>query len=178
MTTTPQSIPLKWHQITEKLLRTFSSFRVSLVLMVQVQVFLHLEQILWLRACTVHSTQYIPVGNDALVIFGYKQFFSQNIFCWVYQPDFLRCSEIHTNIQRWFSLWTFSYTEYTSCVTWTLQDEKQRIEDLGGCIAYMGCWRVNGTYAVSRAIGKSLRTNQNKVTRLALYEDIVEILLF
>ncbi|XP_037536662.1 protein phosphatase 1F [Nematolebias whitei] len=33
------------------------------------------------------------------------------------------------------------------------EDEKQRIEDLGGCIAYMGCWRVNGTYAVSRAIG-------------------------
>ncbi|KAM9394488.1 protein phosphatase 1F [Pholidichthys leucotaenia] len=32
-------------------------------------------------------------------------------------------------------------------------DEKQRIEDLGGCITYMGCWRVNGTYAVSRAIG-------------------------
>ncbi|KAJ8286201.1 hypothetical protein GJAV_G00035720 [Gymnothorax javanicus] len=33
------------------------------------------------------------------------------------------------------------------------EDEKQRIEDLGGCIAFMGCWRVNGTYAVSRAIG-------------------------
>ncbi|XP_016428229.1 protein phosphatase 1F-like [Sinocyclocheilus rhinocerous] len=33
------------------------------------------------------------------------------------------------------------------------EDEKKRIEDLGGCIAYMGCWRVNGTYAVSRAIG-------------------------
>ncbi|XP_076846011.1 protein phosphatase 1F [Brachyhypopomus gauderio] len=33
------------------------------------------------------------------------------------------------------------------------EDEKQRIEALGGCIAYMGCWRVNGTYAVSRAIG-------------------------
>ncbi|KAK1792278.1 hypothetical protein P4O66_012227 [Electrophorus voltai] len=33
------------------------------------------------------------------------------------------------------------------------EDEKQRIEELGGCIAYMGCWRVNGTYAVSRAIG-------------------------
>ncbi|KAJ8391732.1 hypothetical protein AAFF_G00086820 [Aldrovandia affinis] len=32
-------------------------------------------------------------------------------------------------------------------------DEKRRIEDLGGCIAFMGCWRVNGTYAVSRAIG-------------------------
>ncbi|KAK2910999.1 hypothetical protein QQF64_026605 [Cirrhinus molitorella] len=33
------------------------------------------------------------------------------------------------------------------------EDEKKRIEDLGGCIAFMGCWRVNGTYAVSRAIG-------------------------
>ncbi|XP_024865461.1 protein phosphatase 1F [Kryptolebias marmoratus] len=33
------------------------------------------------------------------------------------------------------------------------EDERQRIEDLGGCITYMGCWRVNGTYAVSRAIG-------------------------
>uniref|UniRef100_A0A671RCS2 Protein phosphatase, Mg2+/Mn2+ dependent, 1F n=1 Tax=Sinocyclocheilus anshuiensis TaxID=1608454 RepID=A0A671RCS2_9TELE len=34
------------------------------------------------------------------------------------------------------------------------EDEKKRIEDLGGCIAFMGCWRVNGTYAVSRAIGE------------------------
>ncbi|KAM4576865.1 protein phosphatase 1F [Odontesthes bonariensis] len=33
------------------------------------------------------------------------------------------------------------------------EDEKQRIEDLGGCITFIGCWRVNGTYAVSRAIG-------------------------
>lgn len=33
------------------------------------------------------------------------------------------------------------------------EDERKRIEGLGGCIAYMGCWRVNGTYAVSRAIG-------------------------
>ncbi|XP_034548564.1 protein phosphatase 1F [Notolabrus celidotus] len=33
------------------------------------------------------------------------------------------------------------------------EDEKQRIEDLGGCVTFMGCWRVNGTYAVSRAIG-------------------------
>lgn len=33
------------------------------------------------------------------------------------------------------------------------EDEKKRIEDLGGCIAFIGCWRVNGTYAVSRAIG-------------------------
>uniref|UniRef100_H3B1C6 Protein phosphatase 1F n=1 Tax=Latimeria chalumnae TaxID=7897 RepID=H3B1C6_LATCH len=33
------------------------------------------------------------------------------------------------------------------------EDEKERIEALGGCVAYMGCWRVNGTLAVSRAIG-------------------------
>lgn len=33
------------------------------------------------------------------------------------------------------------------------EDERQRIEDLGGCVTFMGCWRVNGTYAVSRAIG-------------------------
>ncbi|KAM8886619.1 protein phosphatase 1F isoform 1-T2 [Spinachia spinachia] len=33
------------------------------------------------------------------------------------------------------------------------EDEKQRVEHLGGCITFIGCWRVNGTYAVSRAIG-------------------------
>ncbi|XP_007422501.1 protein phosphatase 1F [Python bivittatus] len=33
------------------------------------------------------------------------------------------------------------------------EDERQRIEALGGCITYMDCWRVNGTLAVSRAIG-------------------------
>ncbi|KAJ1093847.1 hypothetical protein NDU88_006936 [Pleurodeles waltl] len=33
------------------------------------------------------------------------------------------------------------------------EDERERIEKLGGCVAYMGCWRVNGTLAVSRAIG-------------------------
>ncbi|XP_053135444.1 protein phosphatase 1F [Hemicordylus capensis] len=33
------------------------------------------------------------------------------------------------------------------------EDEKQRIEALGGCVTYMDCWRVNGTLAVSRAIG-------------------------
>ncbi len=44
-----------------------------------------------------------------------------------------------------------------------VQDEKQRIEDLGGCVTFIGCWRVNGTYAVSRAIGKSTLTkNKNR----------------
>ncbi|XP_068127671.1 protein phosphatase 1F [Hyperolius riggenbachi] len=33
------------------------------------------------------------------------------------------------------------------------EDERERIEVLGGCVTYMGCWRVNGTLAVSRAIG-------------------------
>lgn len=34
------------------------------------------------------------------------------------------------------------------------QDEKERIEALGGFVSHMDCWRVNGTLAVSRAIGK------------------------
>ncbi|XP_066996161.1 protein phosphatase 1E [Anabrus simplex] len=33
------------------------------------------------------------------------------------------------------------------------QDERQRIEDMGGCVIYWGSWRVNGQLAVSRAIG-------------------------
>ncbi|CAH2295545.1 phosphatase 1F [Pelobates cultripes] len=33
------------------------------------------------------------------------------------------------------------------------EDERDRIESLGGCVTFMGCWRVNGTLAVSRAIG-------------------------
>lgn len=33
------------------------------------------------------------------------------------------------------------------------QDEKARIEELGGFVSLMDCWRVNGTLAVSRAIG-------------------------
>ncbi|XP_066465701.1 protein phosphatase 1F [Tiliqua scincoides] len=37
------------------------------------------------------------------------------------------------------------------------EDEKQRIEALGGCVTYMDCWRVNGTLAVSRAIGDLLQ---------------------
>ncbi|XP_012927426.1 protein phosphatase 1F [Heterocephalus glaber] len=32
-------------------------------------------------------------------------------------------------------------------------DEKARIEALGGIVYFMDCWRVNGTLAVSRAIG-------------------------
>ncbi|XP_075688457.1 protein phosphatase 1F [Rhinoderma darwinii] len=33
------------------------------------------------------------------------------------------------------------------------EDERDRIESMGGCVTFMGCWRVNGTLAVSRAIG-------------------------
>ena len=33
------------------------------------------------------------------------------------------------------------------------KDERQRIEDLGGCVVWFGGWRVNGSLAVSRAIG-------------------------
>ncbi|KAG5284974.1 hypothetical protein AALO_G00032560 [Alosa alosa] len=32
------------------------------------------------------------------------------------------------------------------------QDEKQRIEALGGCVIWFGTWRVNGSLSVSRAI--------------------------
>ena len=37
-----------------------------------------------------------------------------------------------------------------------LQDEKLRIEALGGCVIWFGTWRVNGSLSVSRAIGKVL----------------------
>ena len=36
------------------------------------------------------------------------------------------------------------------------QDEKSRIEKLGGSVIHWGTWRVNGQLAVSRAIGKLL----------------------
>lgn len=39
------------------------------------------------------------------------------------------------------------------CVCVRLQDEKQRIEALGGCVIWFGTWRVNGSLSVSRAIG-------------------------
>ncbi|XP_077448141.1 protein phosphatase 1E [Stigmatopora argus] len=35
------------------------------------------------------------------------------------------------------------------------EDEKQRIEALGGCVIWFGTWRVNGSLSVSRAIGDS-----------------------
>lgn len=33
------------------------------------------------------------------------------------------------------------------------EEEKARIEELGGCVVWFGTWRVNGNLAVSRAIG-------------------------
>ncbi|XP_068271877.1 protein phosphatase 1E isoform X2 [Nyctibius grandis] len=33
------------------------------------------------------------------------------------------------------------------------EDEKKRIEALGGCVVWFGAWRVNGSLSVSRAIG-------------------------
>uniref|UniRef100_A0A672RDA8 Protein phosphatase 1F-like n=1 Tax=Sinocyclocheilus grahami TaxID=75366 RepID=A0A672RDA8_SINGR len=50
------------------------------------------------------------------------------------------------------------------------EDEKKRIEDLGGCIAFIGCWRVNGTYAVSRAIGEQSRKPNQKTRLLSSYK--------
>lgn len=44
-----------------------------------------------------------------------------------------------------------------SCVALSsvaVQDEKKRIEALGGCVVWFGAWRVNGSLSVSRAIGK------------------------
>ena len=35
----------------------------------------------------------------------------------------------------------------------SLQDERKRIESMGGCVVYFGAWRVNGSLSVSRAIG-------------------------
>lgn len=34
------------------------------------------------------------------------------------------------------------------------QDERERIEKMGGSVLYWGTWRVNGQLAVSRAIGE------------------------
>ena len=41
----------------------------------------------------------------------------------------------------------------TSTVCCHIQDERQRIEDLGGMVIWLGTWRVNGNLSVSRAIG-------------------------
>lgn len=33
------------------------------------------------------------------------------------------------------------------------EDEKRRIEEMGGCVVWFGAWRVNGSLSVSRSIG-------------------------
>ena len=48
---------------------------------------------------------------------------------------------------------TFRKWKVSKCVLLLLQDERQRIEDLGGCVVWFGAWRVNGSLSVSRAIG-------------------------
>jgi len=52
------------------------------------------------------------------------------------------------------------------------QDERERIEDMGGCVLYWGTWRVNGQLAVSRAIGdlgyKPYVTSEPDVTAVSL----------
>ena len=39
---------------------------------------------------------------------------------------------------------------------YSFQDERSRIENLGGAVIHWGTWRVNGQLAVSRAIGECL----------------------
>lgn len=34
-----------------------------------------------------------------------------------------------------------------------LQDERERVNEMGGAVMHWGIWRVNGQLAVSRAIG-------------------------
>lgn len=36
-----------------------------------------------------------------------------------------------------------------------LQEERERIEAMGGSVVFWGTWRVNGQLAVSRSIGNS-----------------------
>ena len=50
------------------------------------------------------------------------------------------------------------YFVYTFCLhfLFIFQDEKKRIENLGGAVIHWGTWRVNGQLAVSRAIGEFL----------------------
>lgn len=48
------------------------------------------------------------------------------------------------------------------------QDEKQRIEALGGCVIWFGTWRVNGSLSVSRAIGNEPSSYLRSKCRLSL----------
>jgi len=54
----------------------------------------------------------------------------------------------------------------------TREDERKRIESLGGAVVCFGTWRVNGILAVSRSIGdynlRSLVTAEPEITRIQL----------
>ncbi|KAJ8872598.1 hypothetical protein PR048_026204 [Dryococelus australis] len=41
------------------------------------------------------------------------------------------------------------------CLNCLFQDERKRIESMGGSVLFWDIWRVNGQLAVSRAIGAS-----------------------
>ena len=54
-------------------------------------------------------------------------------------------------------------------------DEKERIENLGGFIMFFGCWRVQGSLAVSRALGdKQLRPYVISVPEINEFEILPE----
>lgn len=55
-----------------------------------------------------------------------------------HKPD----REVHTHVEL-MSVYTL----------WSTQDERERIEELGGMVIWLGAWRVNGNLSVSRAIG-------------------------
>ncbi|CAG2163449.1 unnamed protein product [Oppiella nova] len=56
-----------------------------------------------------------------------------------------------------------------------LEEERKRIEELGGFVAYVDTWRVNGTLAVSRAVGdpehKPYISSEPDVTELVIGSD-------
>ena len=51
------------------------------------------------------------------------------------------------------NLWNIFNDDFILLCT-SFQDEKKRIENLGGAVIHWGTWRVNGQLAVSRAIGE------------------------
>ena len=39
------------------------------------------------------------------------------------------------------------------------EEEKKRVKEAGGLVVWFGGWRVNGSLAVSRSIGKTISSN-------------------
>lgn len=68
----------------------------------------------------------------------------------------------------------FALISISQCKGEIFQDEKSRIEALGGVVLYMGTWRVNGNLAVSRAIGN----HGNKTGEQSLKEGLVSMFSF